>query len=992
MKTHLQQAAHRRQSAVTALATRTATAVLAGLVAAIAIGQGGRVWGEAAAPTTADRRPTTQPTTQPSDTPLPTGRWLDAHSPDASVDVGSLPVNLIATPDGRFAVSTDEGFRESIWSIGTADGKGIGHVDFRSNRGNASNGLYFGLAASPTGTIYAAEGAADRIAVLKIDRDGQLELNHTLATHEGDFPAGLALDARGMLYVTNNDPDRLSTAAGRKANAFGVPASVAIYDTRTEKEVGRFAFQTENGLSNYPLALTAMPDGSKVYVASQRDATVYVLAAADSAAPKQLTAIQTGSHPVALAMNQSHARLFVANAHSDTISVVDTATDKVTATVLLRPEIAQDLAGATPLGLAISPDEKTLYAALADMNAVAVIDIADPDKASLTGYLAAGWYPTAVVASPDGKRLLVANAKGNLARHPNMVGKTGNSSPLSLLEGTVTTINLPPAAKLPELTRDVLENARLTPRYLKDNPLKEISLTSGKPRRIEHVIYIVKENRTYDQVLGDLPQGNGDPSRCLFGREVTPNLHALAERFVLLDNFYDSGEVSGDGWNWSTEAHANEYIQRNVPYNYSSRGRHYDFEGEVGGYPAGGFPAKGPDGKPLSEDPRFKEGAKPINDVGAAPGGHLWDMVRKQGVSYRNYGFFVGDGIQEKGKPVFPDNYPSVIGVQPPGHDLEGITDVDFRRFDLEFPDSDAPAAYAAKFNDEGYLRSRRNYGRAGTTSRFAEWDREFQMMLKKAPGGQAVPAFMTVRFGVDHTVGANPGKPTPRSMVADNDYAVGQLVDAISHSPIWKSTAIFVIEDDAQNGPDHVDAHRSICFVISPWIKKASIDHSFQNTVSVIKTMELLLGLPPMCQFDAASGAILDWSTEPSNDAPFEAIPADPKLILQRNGAFNKVQPVSPALPDKGVPTTEPAAAPAGKNPGPQSRSGASREESLRAHLAARSAAMDFTHADRAPAAELNDIIWKTVKGVDSSMPATPTGPLPVVAPGKAPKKDDDD
>ena len=211
------------------------------------------------------------------------------------------------------------------------------------------------------------------------------------------------------------------------------------------------------------------------------------------------------------------------------------------------------------------------------------------------------------------------------------------------------------------------------------------------------MIYIVKENRTYDQILGDIPQGNGDPKRCLFGRNVTPNAHALCERFVLLDNFYDSGEVSGDGWTWSAEAQSNEFIQKSVPYNYSGRGRSYDFEGEVNAYPTGGFPAIGPDGKPLSIDPRFRDGGPAITDVGEAPGGHLWDLVRKTGLSYRNYGFFVVGGDRDSRGQIFPDNWPSVPGLQPAGHDLAGITDIDFRRFDLDYADSDA-----AKFMPSG--------------------------------------------------------------------------------------------------------------------------------------------------------------------------------------------------------------------------------------------------------------------------------------------------
>lgn len=883
-----------------------------------------------------------------SQQPLVTGRSLADHLAEASTDVGSLPVNMIQSADGRFALTTDAGFREAVCAIRTADGVGVGRLEF-PNGGKAkkgTNGLYYGLAAGPEGTIYAAQGNHDAIAVLKLAADGGLTEAGSLATKAGDFPSGLALDGRGFLYVANNDPT---------GQPFGAPASVAIYRTATGDEVGRYRFtDTVANTSNFPLAIAALKDGSRTYVASQRDARVYVLDTSTPTDPKLLRTIDSGAHPASLLFNADQSRLFIANASSDTISFLDTKDDKITATVLLRPEIAKDLPGATPLGMALSPDGRKLYAAMGDMNAVAVMDVA---TAALEGYVPAGWYPTGVAVSPDGIKLLVANAKGTAARNPNGDPKTytGKLYIERIIEGNVTSVTIGNADQLKQQTELVLHLNRLTPRYIKaENPLKGIGLQAGK---IEHVIYIVKENRTYDQVLGDLPQGNGDKNLCIFGRQVTPNLHALAERFVLLDNFYDCGEVSGDGWVWTTQAHANEYVIKNVPYNYSGRGRKFDFEGSVNGYPAGGFPAKGLDGKPLTDAEVFKNGGEPIPDVAESPGGHIWDMAIKRKLSYRNYGFFCSNGTKKLFSQVIPDNYPAVTGLQPGGHDLEGITDVDYRKFDLEYADSDAPARYFKESHDKIYLRPETAYGKGDAPSRFSEWNREFQMMLKKDPTGKAVPNFMTVRLGDDHTVGANPGKHTPRSMVADNDYAVGQLVEAISHSPIWKSTAIFVIEDDAQNGPDHVDAHRSTCFVISPWIKAHSVDHSFQNTVSVLKSMECLLGLPPMCQYDAAASAIGNWDTTPGNDAPYDAIAADRQLIAQVNGSDNVTKPVSPELKS----------------------------------MIDQSKAMDFTVADRAPADVLNRIIWQTVKGPGAVMPDSPRGPMPVVRAGKGKDEDDD-
>jgi YVTN family beta-propeller protein len=885
------------------------------------------------------------PSTQLS-LPLPTGRAIDPR-PASVQDVGSIPFNMILSPDGKYAVTTDQGFHQALWAIGTSDGMGASHLEYPRSPADQQNGLYYGLAFGPDGVLYAAQGGNDSIAALKLDSNGKLSRRGIVTTRHGDFPAGLACDARGRLYVANND----STYRARRP--FETPGSIAIYDPAAEGELGRFDFTGSfGGTPNFPLALAVLRDGSKLFVASQRDSAVYVLNTSDPAHPKTKATINTGAHPVALLLNKEQSRLFVANAHSDTISIIDPATETVSATVLLRPEIAKDVAGATPTALALSPDQQTLYVTLSDMNAVAVVD---PNKAELLGYLPAGWYPTGVVVSPDNKRLVVVNAKGLVARHPNPApGTTRQQSPIALLEGTVITIPVPSRQDLAAPTQRVLDLARLTPRRLqRENPLQAIARRADK---IKHVIYIVKENRTYDQVLGDLPQGNGDPARCIFGRRVTPNQHALSERFVLLDNFYDCGEVSGDGWTWSTQAQANEYVVRNVPYSYSGRGRNYDYEGAVKDYPAGGFPAKGPDGKPLSDDPKYRNGGPAVPDVTESPGGHIWDLVRNAKLTYRNYGFFYSDGTRDGKHVILPANYPNSAGLQPGGHDLAGISDVDFLRFDLNYADSEGPLHLAEQTRDNKFLRPRKTFGQYGAISRFTEWNREFQQMLKKSPGGDGVPNFMTIRFCVDHTMGTNPGHHSPRSMVADNDYAVGQLVEAVSRSPIWQSTAIFIIEDDAQNGPDHVDAHRSTCYVISPWIKKASLDHTFQNTASVLRTMELLLDLPPMCQYDATAEPILDWDKSASNSAVYVAIPPDNKILREINGENSPHEPVSPEQK-------------------------AMMDESSK---------MDFAHADRAPADRLNQIIWVSVKGPRAAMPPTPHGPPPTV-PRNA-KPDDDD
>jgi hypothetical protein len=456
-------------------------------------------------------------------------------------------------------------------------------------------------------------------------------------------------------------------------------------------------------------------------------------------------------------------------------------------------------------------------------------------------------------------------------------------------------------------------------------------LAAGK---IKHVIYIIKENRTYDEVLGDLPQGNGDPSLVLFGRGVTPNQHALAERFVLFDNLYACGEVSGDGWCWSTQGMANAYVARNVPYNYSNRGRKFDFEGTNNTYPTAGLPPHDDEGKPLAAHEPFSNGLPAIPDV-ANTGRNIWDAAKEAGISLRNYGFFLYFSDDNAGAAGGPDNYPVAVGLLPPGHDLAGVTDADFRRFDMDYPDSDAPETYFKKTGNKQCLYSMTKYGKYEMPSRFSEWNREFQMMLAKDATGGAVPALTLIRLPLDHTVAAKAGKHTPRSYIADNDYALGQIVQAVSHSPIWESTAIVVIEDDAQSGADHIDCHRTIGYVVSPWIKAHSVDHRFYNTDSVLKTIELLLGLKPLCQYDAIADPIIDWDTSPSNAEAFNAILPGEQLVAETN----------PRVENLGA-------------------------DDPRREMATKSAAMDFTHADNLPAREANEIIWQTVKGPQAKMP----------------------
>jgi YVTN family beta-propeller protein len=920
-------------------------------------------------------------------------------------------MSMIAMEGGRYAISSDIGQLAELWVIRIEDGKGVSHLEYLARRRGSQadtvgpeqpsgstrpsaarrTGLYYGLASSGT-TVYAAMGAADEIAVLTISEDGTLTRNGTIVCHAGDFPAGLAVDGHGHLFVANN-------TAGTGTGGL-TPASMAVYDCQTRRELGRFVFGASYyGTSNFPYAIAATQDGSRCFVASERDGIVYVLDTTDPSRILPRAGLATGSHPIALTFSPDGGRLYVANAGSDTISAIDVRQEKVVDTLLLRPPAAHALPGATPTGIATSGDGKTVFVTLSDMNAVAVIDA---QKMTLLGYLPTGWYPSGVVASADGKRLLVANAKGTSAAYPRFppvitVGQTGRgtgrrggaatapatmprrsratSAPTTIVDpnrlgtrtnemivGNVMSIELPDAKALATMTQRVLTDACLS--SIGAPPPAVFAHVGPAVGRIKHVVYVIKENRSYDQVLGDERLGDGDKDLVIFGKEVTPNQHALAERFVLLDNTYACGEVSGDGWVWSTQGMANPYVIRNVPYYYSNRGRAYDFEGQNNEYIVGGMPARDPDGRVMSTQPAMANGLPPVPDVAESGGGHFWDAAARAGVSYRNWGMY----LSMAGKGI-PENYPTVPGLSPAGHDLAGRSDWDYRKFDLDYADSDAGTTWFAQTGDENCLDSRRTYGRAASTSRFAEWKREFDMMLARDPSGGAVPQLMLIRMPDDHTSALSPGHHSPRSAVADNDYAIGQLVEAISHSPIWPNTAIFIVEDDAQNGNDHIDVHRMPAYVISPWIKRHSVDHRFYNTDSVLKTMEILLNVGPMTQYDAVAAPIDDFEdapagTGPLNGEPFDATLPSKDLIAEMNPRREALAPDDPRLP-----------------------------------LVEASASWDFSRADHAPTDEMNLVIWKSIKGFDVPMPPPRHTLEPVTGatlsgatPAKKAKDDDDD
>ncbi len=750
-----------------------------------------------------------------------------------SLPLGDLPLNMAVSSSNKYLAVTNNG--QSVQSIQLIDPKKekVLHTVIIPKS-------WYGLKFSADEKFLYASGGNDNWILQYAIVNNKMQLKDSIILGnkwpEKISPAGIDIDdAAKKMYVVTKENNSLYVI------------------NLTNKSIIQ---QLELGNEAYACLLS--PDKKELYISSWGGDKVLIY---DTRQRKLNGEVAAGDHPTELLLNKKGNILFVANANDNSVSVIDIKRRK--ALEVLNAALYPDApAGSTSNGLALSADEKKLYVANADNNFLTVFDESVPGSSKSKGFIPVGWYPTNIKVI--GKKIFVSNGKGfssfanpdgpdpvktqKMAERP--VGDTFAAVRLGyiggLMKGTMSIIDEPADAALAVYSKAVYNNTpytkerNMTSPGVKGNP---VPMKVGEASPIKHVFYIIKENRTYDQMMGDVKEGNGDPDLCLFPEKITPNHHALAREFVLLDNFYVDAEVSPDGHNWSTAAYSTDFVEKTWPTLYGQRGGTYDFEGtrEIA-YPRDGF---------------------------------IWDYCKRAGISYRSYGEFADNGKANT-------------------KTLEGHICPAYEGFNLDYKDVD----------------------------RFAVWQHDFDSLLSK----NSLPSLSIIRLPNDHTSGQRKGKYSPFAAVGDNDLALGMLVEYISQSYIWKQSAIFVLEDDAQNGPDHVDAHRSPSYVISPYIKRGTVNHTMYSTSGILRTMELILGLPPMSQYDAAAIPLYNCFTSKPDFNLYKAKPANVDLE-ERNTVSNK--------------------------------------------SAKRSQSFNLAKEDAAPDLDLNEVVWKFVKGENSQMPA---------------------
>jgi YVTN family beta-propeller protein len=736
-------------------------------------------WSVASGVGLAGAAPRTLPGLQADGTTLLHNQW-PIHPAGDQVGLGDFPTNMAIDPGGRFVAVLHAGHgKHEVRMVDIASRKVIGAAPL--------NETFCGIAFSPDGKTLVCSGASDGVLHVFSVTGGQLAaIRDVRVADAGDdcAVAGFALGRDGRSAIValafDNRVIRVDLSTGARIWAAfvgsGPPGPVRQYAPSSADVPldGRVLIGDAD-----PLDVVWDEAKGRAYASLWGESCVAVIDASDG---RVIGSWPTGLHPNELALSRD-GRLFVSNGGLNTVTVLDTADGHATE-VLSSAFAPGDPPGSTPDSLALSPDGGTLYVANAYTNTVAVFDVGTRAHGRPLGFIPTGWFPASVRLTPDGRSLLILSARG-LGPMSDVGKGDGRDWPriAGLYHGSLGLVALPRGKAYARAVTDwtaTAQRCRPAPSEAPgpDNPIPS---RPGEPTPIRYVVYIIKENRTYDQVLGDMPQGNGDPALCLFPEKVTPNLHAIARQFVLLDNFYANAEVSASGHEWSMAGYSSEFVEKTWPVTYRyQKGSHLPYPSE--GHFAAAIPALG----------------------------YLWDRAAAVGVTYRSYGEFTVNP-RFAGDPA-SSNLPA----------LKGHLDPNYIGWNLDYEDQ----------------------GRAD----------EFISQLHAFEAAGDMPRLQILRLPQDHTYGAKAGKRTPEAMVADNDLALGRIVEALSQSRFWRQTAVFAVEDDAQSGPDHVDAHRTEALVAGAFVRRGAVDSTPYTTCSLLRTIELILGMEPMSQFDAAA------------------------------------------------------------------------------------------------------------------------------------------
>jgi DNA-binding beta-propeller fold protein YncE len=886
---------------------------------------------------------------------------LNPDLPDLPQFTVDHPISTAVSPDGNTLLILTSGYNRN----NDAKAKAIpaqtseyvfvfdlrGSAPFKQQVLRVPN-AYVGLAWAPDGKQFYVSGGQDDNVHIFASESGRwsesvppVSLGHKNGLGIADRLETKISPLHPMVAGVAVSPDGKLLLAANYQND-----SVSLVDLETRRSIAELDLRpgkvnpVQKGIpgGEYPYGIV-FAGNEKAYVSSLRDREIVALNV--KSALTVTSRIKTRGQPGKLIVNRTGTLLFAAADNSDSIVIVDTAKDRAVAEIKTTAPAStfansSGFKGSNPNSLALSPDEKTLYVTNGGTNSVAVIALdKDPDDSRVVGLVPTGWYPTSVSVGKSGATLYVVNGKSMPGPNPKACRTTlttvTDDRPcaatgqyiLQLEKGGFQVIPRPDTAELRELTQQVARNNHFA--AAAEDP-KTRQLFTFLRQRIKHVIYIVKENRSYDQVLGDLEKGNGDPSLTLFPEAITPNHHDLARRFVTLDNFYDSGEVSGVGWNWSTAARTTDLTERTIPLNYAIRGMTYDVEGLNRNINVGLDSSHDRNTEKLedAEDqlPGHADVAAPDGPEDESGAGYLWDAALRSGLTVRNYGFFIDlshySHIPGDDPPIPLLHDPAASGTRvatATKANLQQVTDPYFRGFDQRFPD---------------YWR-------------FKEWEREFDGYV----GRSDLPSLELVRLPHDH-LGlfdeAIDGVNTVETEIADNDYAVGLLVEKVAHSQYARDTLVFIIEDDAQNGPDHVDAHRSIAFIAGPYVKQRALISRRFNTVTLLRTMEEVLGIKPMGLNDALQ-------------------PPMAEIFSTRQSAWTYKARVPSILRTTKLPL--PAPAPGKKSaaaPGPVHDA---------AYWAEETRGFDFSAEDRLDSDRFNLVLWNGLKGADQPYPVDRSG-----------------